>query len=470
MPGIALMFVALLGQAPVLEPGELVKRLGSSRFPEREAASTALAAIGPAALPALRAAGDSNDPEVRNRAAAIVAKIEWRELTRASPVRLDVADRPLDAILERFGFPSPSRLAWHPDTPEAVRQRRVTIHEPAPLPFWPAIDRLCQSGDLHYIPGSPGGPGDHRVPEFRLFLAPGRMICPRADQGPLRLEIIALYHSRHVNTIPGRPGQFPSRMPGPRAFGHREEEFRAFLRILAEPRMLINQVGDALITEAVDDRGQSLLPGPTPYIHHYGYGHGDLQACATYVLNFKHPERAGKVIKRLKLTIPVGVVTGEPDRLEIPLADAMGKTFRHGKTFIEVLAIGRDSAGQQQLKLKLRTEEVVPEQLSLDLAGKLEPVPGRPARSEITPNVIQVLDQQGRQFPWFLGNIRTDGPEVTAELMLHPEGGIPIPVPAGHGVVPREDRQSAVPAVLYHSEVARSIIPAIFEFTDIPFP
>ena len=130
--------------------------------------------------------------------------------------------------------------------------------EPAPLPFWRAIDRLSQSGDLLYIPGSPGGPGDGRPPQFRLFFAPERMVCPRADHGPLRLEIVAFYHSRHVNLIPGRPEEFPSRMPGQRAFGHREEEFLAYLRILAEPRMLINQVGNALIREAVDDRGQSL--------------------------------------------------------------------------------------------------------------------------------------------------------------------------------------------------------------------
>ena len=150
-----------------------MRQLGAARFAEREAATAALEKMGAAALPALCAASASNDPELRNRVVAIAAKIEWRELNAASLIRLDVADQPLSSVVEGFGFPSPSRLAWHPNTPDSVRQRHVTIREPEPLPFWTAIDRLCRAGDLRYIPGSPGGVGDGRPPEFRGFLAPG---------------------------------------------------------------------------------------------------------------------------------------------------------------------------------------------------------------------------------------------------------------------------------------------------------
>jgi hypothetical protein len=240
--------------------------------------------------------------------------------------------------------------------------------------------------------------------------------------------------------------------------------------MLAEPRVHINQVGDALITEAVDDRGQSLLPGPAPYLYHWGVFQIPSQACVAYAIKLKHPDRAGAVIKRLKLTIPVEVVTLKPDRLEIHLADALGKTVRHGKTTLEILDVGPDPAGHQQVKLKLRTEEVMPERLSLGLDGKLALFQTRPVRPEITPNVIQILDQQGRQFPWHGDAHQSQGPEVSAELMLWPEGGIPIPVPAGQGIVPPEDRATAVPAVLYHTELARAVITATFELTDVPLP
>jgi hypothetical protein len=474
MTAIAMTVVLLAGQAPAQDPGELVRRLGSPSYAERESAKAALEAMGRSAMPALRDAGASKDPELRSRAAAVLARIEWRELKAASPVRLDVADRPLVEVIERFGFPSPSRLAWHPDTPEEIRRRRVTIREPSPLPFWSAIDRLCQAGGLRYIPGSPGGPGDGRPPQSCLFLTPGTMICPRADSGPFRLEIVAISQSRHVNLIPNRPGYHEGRGPIREAFGTRSEDFQIVARILAEPRMLIRQVGDALIAEAVDDRGQSLLPGPAPHLHHYGYSFGgEAHACAAYYLTLKYPDQAGPVIKRLKLTIALGVETLTPDRLEIPLADAVGKTFRHGRTTIEVASVGRDPAGHQKVKLKLRTEEAALRNLSLDRTGAPAPVPGGPGRAEVSPNVIQVLDQQGRQFPWHVGTVgpsRMDSPEITAELTMWPAGGIPIPVRAGHGVVPVEDRATAVPTVLYHTETASGFIASTFEFHDIPLP
>jgi len=56
--------------------GRLLGQLGSDSYPEREAASRALEAIGEPALPSLRQARRSNDPEVQRRAAGLVEAIE----------------------------------------------------------------------------------------------------------------------------------------------------------------------------------------------------------------------------------------------------------------------------------------------------------------------------------------------------------------------------------------------------------
>src|SRR5262245_36005211 len=53
-----------------------VEQLGSARFAEREAASKALAAVGPPALPVLRAAAAGDDTEVRRRAQRLIARSE----------------------------------------------------------------------------------------------------------------------------------------------------------------------------------------------------------------------------------------------------------------------------------------------------------------------------------------------------------------------------------------------------------
>ena len=194
--------------------------------------------------------------------------------------------------------------------------------------------------------------------------------------------------------------------------------------------------------------------------------------CSSFNLHLKHPGRAGKAIKRLKLTIPIEVETPEPDRLAIRLDNAMDKTVRHGPTAIEVLGVGFDSQGHQRVKLKLTAGGATADRLAIDRVGNLAPAAaaGQPTPPAVSPNVIQVLDQQGRQFPWYVESLKADGPEVTAELMMWPEGGIAIPVPAGRGVVPGADRATAVPTVLFHTGVARGVVPATFEFHDVPLP
>jgi hypothetical protein len=459
-----------VGQVPAVDASELVKRLGSDRFGEREAAAAALETLGADALPAIRAATDSNDLELRTRAESLRAKIESNELTRSSLIRLDVTDRPLDAIVADSESRWPSRLAWHPDTPEPARRRTVTVREPAPLPFWAAIDRLCRAGGLQYIPGSPDGPGS-TIPQFRLFLAPGTAYCPRSDTGPLRFELTSIRHFRQINLIPNpsSAGGLGTRGSPPPPFGHRREDFHVELRVLAEPRMLISRLGEAHVAVAIDDLGHSLLPGGKPGTQNCALGTIPAQACIMFGLSMRHPERAGKLIKRLRMSIEVEVVARKPDRLVIPLAKARGKTFRIGKTSIQVIGLGTDPSGHPSVELKIAMDEETARRLTQALHLELPNTWGEPVRPEVTGNVIQVFDQHGRQFPW-TGACQADGPSVSASLSLCPEGGPTIPEPTSRGAVPLEAKETAIPTELHYFDLARAIVRAPIEFSDIPMP
>ena len=89
-----LVALVLLGQlstsAPQSDPSALVGQLGAARYADREAAAGALERLGRAALPALRAARDHRDPEVRSP--GLRARAENRERaidsTHAGPARL----------------------------------------------------------------------------------------------------------------------------------------------------------------------------------------------------------------------------------------------------------------------------------------------------------------------------------------------------------------------------------------------
>src|SRR4051812_16054135 len=155
MIGASLAMLLVLGQASSSSPTALVEQLGAPRFAERERATEELARLGARALPALRAALDSKDPEVRTRAAALVEKAEALLLTQPTLVTLDLQDRPLADAAEAIGDQAGIKLALIPENSPAWRTR-VSLREPAPVPFWKALDQLCVAGNLQYNLGMQG--------------------------------------------------------------------------------------------------------------------------------------------------------------------------------------------------------------------------------------------------------------------------------------------------------------------------
>jgi hypothetical protein len=87
---LATFLILLLGKAMAEEPAgpqgpqieRLIKQLGDDSFEQREAASRRLEEIGEAALPALKRAADSQDPEVRRRASELAKVLQERSGAR----------------------------------------------------------------------------------------------------------------------------------------------------------------------------------------------------------------------------------------------------------------------------------------------------------------------------------------------------------------------------------------------------
>src|SRR5262245_20086369 len=105
MMGVCVLTIgALFAAADEPGPAELVRRLGSDRFAEPVEAAKALERLGPAALPALRTAKDSEDPKVRARVAALLETLDRGadvdRLTRPTFIKLDFRDRPLSEVVD----------------------------------------------------------------------------------------------------------------------------------------------------------------------------------------------------------------------------------------------------------------------------------------------------------------------------------------------------------------------------------
>lgn len=128
----------------------LIAQLGSRQFEEREAATQALDALGPAALELLRKALASSDAEVRRRAEKLVRTIEGRlESARAlEPTRLRLVyrEKPVADALEDLARRTGLRIQLDGDS-KKLPGRKVTL-DTGETTLWEALAEFCRKAGL----------------------------------------------------------------------------------------------------------------------------------------------------------------------------------------------------------------------------------------------------------------------------------------------------------------------------------
>src|SRR5262249_42324143 len=130
----------------------------------------------------------------------------WGRLPRPTLIKLDFRDRPLSGVIDelnarhdlglafQFG-PLPPRgmmgvPARNPKEAE-ILARRITVEAPGVLPFWQAVDRICEAAQLQH----------DLHPRGRFGLAKGRFLLYAglggtsisSDSGPLRVRVTGLH-------------------------------------------------------------------------------------------------------------------------------------------------------------------------------------------------------------------------------------------------------------------------------------
>ncbi len=199
MIGANLIVLALLGQQadPSRDAAALMEKLGSASYAEREATKS-LENLGAKALPALRSALKSKDAEVRTRARALINKIEGNLLIQETPVRLDFQDATLDEIVQSLSKQAGFEVKVGQTAPDSGA-RRITLRESQPVPFWKAIDRLCEAGQLtaHSQFMGPRGPGAPQ-PSLVLSYYPAAVTQPSDNHGSFRFHVISLSYQSNI--------------------------------------------------------------------------------------------------------------------------------------------------------------------------------------------------------------------------------------------------------------------------------
>jgi hypothetical protein len=341
--GLAMLIVVLPAgaaeDAGAASAARLVRQLGSEDFAERTAAAQALDALGGDAVPALRAALEDTDPEVRRLAAEVLQGVERRletaRLLAPQRLRLVYKDVPVAEAVEEFarrtGFAV--RLRDEP----ALAGKRLTL-DTGETTFWDAFAQLCDRAGLAEAPPPPAPPVRQVEPEgFRarrprilkedaalnqviegpVLLAAGRA-APAFQAGALRLQV-----------VPPDPGAAPQ--PG---------LVPLTLEVRTDPRVGWHGLIRLRLDAALDEHGRPLRLPPAFFGH--PYSRSLFPEGAIVIWDGEQPPRLEN-LRRVTLALQAdgppprrlrevrGVVTGEvraPDevlaRIE-DLANAAGK-------------------------------------------------------------------------------------------------------------------------------------------------
>ena len=314
----AVVFVlctALSGRAeppPIApSPERLVEQLGAPDFAARERATEALRALGPAALPAVRRATTSANPEARRRALQLlpgllaqIALAPRRVAFEQKPATLAEA---LDVLKRQTGY----AVTAAPPTGEKVRSFEVREGT-----FWETVERVAERTDRSVVATQKG-----------VQLVSGRTRSPFVvSDGAFRVELNKIHEDRDFNFDEGgTPGKH-------------EHKLTLKFSVLAEPRFIVLAGGPVQFVEATDERDGKLLPAPVNKRKIITFDfedaiESDIFQSAEGLLN-RSPKH-GTRLATVSGVIPVRVVV-ERRRTVVALTGQAEQSFRVGKDVLSI--------------------------------------------------------------------------------------------------------------------------------------
>lgn len=235
-------------------PAELVARLGSDDFRTREAAHAALLKSGPEALPALRAALESSDPEVRLRAAPLLVRLQRAADSAprivAKKIALDYTKVPLAQAVTDLRARTGLNLTIDPAR-VADPLRKITCVT-GELPVWEAVEALAAAAGLCE---------DFRAElELPKVTNTGRRIIASAASVPA-VDAVPVVLVDGKDRLPAARGSAVRITPLPRAFtGHRVQlgtgDVALAFDVAPAPGLGWQDVVAVKITKLIDEYGR----------------------------------------------------------------------------------------------------------------------------------------------------------------------------------------------------------------------
>jgi hypothetical protein len=314
---------------------QLIERLGSKSFAEREKATQLLRERGPEVLPAVRKALASKDEEVRKRAEGLIPGLEIKEALLPKRVTVKANDQSVADVLADLEKQTGYKMGGKDDA------RKVTI-DLKEAPYWEAMDKVLQET---------GRDVTYQTYDKTLQIGWGTGRSPFVNvRGPFRLEARWFHEDRDLNLAGILDGKDVPR----------DHRLTLSVSVVAEPRLTFLKISPAKVEEALDSEGKSLLEPPgASKLDNRPPGRGTFRSESTYYsdIRLRKAGESAKTIKLVRGTIPVkAILIRKPVVVTSKVLESTGTSFRAGDESLQITRVTNQGGGSIEVQIQVPRE------------------------------------------------------------------------------------------------------------------
>src|SRR5262245_8678249 len=440
LPAFLLLVASFAFAGPVPQPNareaaDLIEKLGSQDFAEREAATKRLDELGALALDELRAACKSDNPEVAERAKDLVRKIERRlsseRALAPAMVEIEAKGIPLDAVLAALSKQAGCEVVLGGSKADELAGKKVTLNT-GKVPFWTAVLKVCDAADLQ-IANVSGFIAPGSVPYYAKRNTVSAGVTARVAAIPSLAVVLEARDGKKARpaSVHGAVLVEVFELPKVAAAG---DVAAAVLQVWPEPKIAWNSTSNLKITKSTGPDGVKLIPDFTPprampQVQRVGNGKVIAIRNADGTITLVNPDATNplpvgpnftpnvrQTLVRLKTGEKVaselagsvfGLVRSAPEPLATVTLDPEKPVAVTGLAGVELTASTRlDVKGKKLVDVKL-----VYNPSSVELVRTSDALPGVKATdrgSNQTMLGVRVTDAKGAAFDLSLPNQRSD--------------------------------------------------------------
>ena len=280
-----------------------VAQLDSDDWHTRQQAEDQLVAQGESVRSQMRGvmADASRSEETRSRAAAVIARLDQAAANSPTLITLNAVRENPREVLDELARQAHTTLTYMPDSlwgPQFPVAPKVTL-ELHGEPFWSAISQVCKQANARVQPNGSMNALMVMSGNFGGDLMDG----PQSTNGLFTVTAVSASLNRQVSFNPNARG----------GFNNARDEIR--FALFADPKVrLIEADSMAVLTQADDDKGRSMLPPPEaqPFFRNRLFGFG-----GTFSARLQYPNDGYSKLTRLKGSLHV-MMADRTERLELP--------------------------------------------------------------------------------------------------------------------------------------------------------